>query len=480
MKKMRQERIEKILNDIASEKIPADIEQSVDLNWKMFSRALAKLERHVLWERIMKNNITQIAAAVIILVGFLAVISLLGQSEKAAYAVEQTIEAMKSVSVVHIFGRDWDEKEVEMWVKINPQTGRGEYYWLDNPSTAKTTIATPEKSYIHNRTDNTVRIKDGLSISSVFSPGKFLEEMTRMTNRLEGTISDYVVYDPRAGKDVILLVMASERIDLKATVDPDTKLPLSVDVIGGSRPGSNEVLKRAERMYYDQQLPAGIFDFKVPVGVQIIDETIVDAQQQLPDSVISYAVEHHLDIVNNVTMVDDVPANTHIYVVDEQFNLIHGGFLGVYNRTNQAWTDEVRIMNTDLANLAFFDEAGKKQRIKVIQRKAMSPGKYSVYWELDEPIEPGEARGGIYWANVPRRLKQSPGGGYKVEMRNFFGRDVIESFILVMPAGTRIEQKSEDYTSHLQIEGYDVYIWKKHIKEAEKNVVTVLLKPSVE
>jgi len=477
---MRQERIEKILNDIASEKIPSDVKQSVDLNWKMFSRALAKLERHALWERIMKNNITQIAAAVIVLVGFLAVISLLGQSEKAAYAVEQTIEAMKRVSVAHVFGRDWDGKEVEMWVKINPQTGRGEYYWLDNPSAATTTIATPEKSYIHNRADNTVRIKDGLSISSVFSPGKFLEEMTRMTNRLEGTISDYVVYDPKAGKDVILLVMASERIDLKATVDPDTKLPLSVDVIGGSRPGSNEVLKRAERIYYDQQLPAGIFDFKVPVGVEIIDETVVDAQQRLPDSVIGYAVEHHLDIVNNVTMVDDVPANTHIYVVDEQFNLIHGGFLGVYNDTDEVWSGEVRIMNTDIANLAFFDKAGRKQKIKVIQRKAMSPGKYSVYWELEEPIEPGRSRGGIYWANVPRKLKQAPDGSYKMKMINIFGRDVIESFVLVVPAGIRIGQKSEDYTSHVQIEGYDVYIWKKHILRAEKNVVTISLKPSEE
>jgi hypothetical protein len=479
MKKMRQERIEKILNNIASEKIPADVEQSVDLNWKMFSKALSKLERHFLWERIMKNNIVKIAAVVIILVGFLAVISLLGQSESVVYAVEQTIEAMKSVSVVHVFGRDWDENEVEMWARINPQTGRGESYWLNNPSAGTTTIATPEKSYIYNRTDKTVCIRDGLSISSVFSPGQFLEEMTRMTNRLEGTISNYVVYDPKAGKDVILLVMASDSIDLKATVDPDTKLPLSVDVIGGSRPGSNEALKRAEHIYYDQRLPSGIFDFEVPVGVEIIDETVVDAQQQLPDSVIGYAVEHHLNIVNNFTMVDGVLANTHIYVVDEQFNLIRGGFLGVYNNTDEVWRDEVRMMNTDRANLAFFDEEGKKQRIKVIQRKAMSPGKYSIYWELDEPIEPGQSRGGIYWVNVPKKLRQSLNGAYNLKMSNFFGQAVIESFILVMPAGTQIGQKSEDYTSHSQIEGYDVYIWKKHIEKAENNVVTVLLKPGL-
>ena len=63
-----------------------------------------------------------------------------------------------------------------------------------------------------------------------------------------------------------------------------------------------------------------------------------------------------------------------------------------------------------------------------------------------------------------------------MEMRNFFGQEVIESFILVMPAGTQIDHKAKDYTSHIQIEGYDVYIWKKHLKRAENNVVTVMLK----
>ncbi|MHC4131788.1 MAG: LolA family protein [Planctomycetota bacterium] len=477
---MKQDKLEKILNDIASEQIPTEIEQTFDENWKVFSKALPKLERYILWERIMKNKITQIAAAVIILVGFLAVISLIAESDTSAYAVQQTIEAMKNVSVVHIFGRNWEEKEVEMWAQINPETGRGEYYWLSDPSIQTTIVATPEESYIYNASDNTVRIKDGLGISSVFSPGRFLEEMTKMTNRLDGTISDYMIYDPKAGKDLILLIMASERIDLQATVDPDTKLPLSVDIIGGSQPGSNEVLKRAEQMYYNEQLPEGIFEFEVPLGSEIVDDTIIDAQRQLPDSVIGYAVNYHLEIINNVTMVNNIFANTHIYVVDGEFNLLHGGFVGVYNDTGRVWEEEVRLMNTDRANLAFFDETGKKQKIKVIQKKAMSPGKYSIYWQLEEPIEPGQARGGIYWVNDSRKLSQKPDGSNQLTMNNFFGSEVIESFILIMPSGTQLSQKSEDYTSSVQIDGYDIYIWKKHIPKGRENTVNVSLEPPVE
>ena len=478
---MNRGNIEEILKKLGAEDVPANVHKIAEEESESFSRTLTPSRRHILWSDIMKSRITKLAAAaVIIIVVVFGLSTLFDQAVTPAYAIEQTIEAMKNVSVVHIFGKDWDEREVEMWVKINPNTGRGEYYWLGNPTSQTTIVARPEESYIYNKGDNTVHIKDGLGISSVFSPGRFLEEMTRMTERLEGTISDYVVYDPKAGKDVILLVMASDRIDLKATVDPDTKLPLSVDIISGSQPGSNEVLKRAEHIYYDQKLPEGIFEFEIPLGAEIIDETIVDAQQRLPDSVIGYAVNYHLDIINNVTMVDEVLANTHIYVVDEQFNLIHGGFLGVYNDTDEVWSDEVRIMNTDRANLAFFDEAGEKQKIKVIQKKAMLPGKYSVYWELEEPIEPGQARGGIYWVNDSKKLRQLPGGAYKLTMNNFFGQEVIESFILIMPADTQIHQNSEDYTSRVQIEGYDVYIWKKHIPEAQNNVVDVSLKPPVE
>ena len=478
---MHGENIEEILKKLGREDVPVNVHKITEEASENFSKTLTPSRQHILWSDIMKSRITKLAAAaVIIIVVAFGLSTLFDQAVTPAYAIEQTIEAMKNVTVVHIFGRDWNEKEVEMWVKINPHTGRGEYYWFGNPTAQTTIVARPEESYIYNKSDNTVHIKDGLSISSVFSPGRFLEEMTRMTERLEGTISDYVVYDPKAGKDVILLVMASDRIDLKATVDPDTKLPLSVDIISGSQPGSNEVLKRAEHIYYDQKLPEGIFEFEIPLGAEIIDGTIVDAQQRLPDSVIGYAVNYQLDIINNVTMVDEVPANTHIYVVDEQFNLVHGGFLGVYNDTGKVWEDEVCLMNTDRANLAFFDETGKKQKIKVIQRKAMSPGKYTIYWQLEEPILPGEARGGIYWVNTPKKLKQTPDGAYRLTMRNFFGQEVVESFILVMPSGTQIHKSSEDYTSLVQIEGYDVYIWKKHIPEAQNNVVNVSLKPPVE
>jgi hypothetical protein len=65
-------------------------------------------------------------------------------------------------------------------------------------------------------------------------------------------------------------------------------------------------------------------------------------------------------------------------------------------------------------------------------------------------------------------------------MSNFFGNEVVESFILIVPAGMQIHKKSEEHTSSVQIDGYDIYVWKKHIPEAQKNVVSVSLKSPVE
>ena len=45
--------VQKILNDIASEQIPTEVERTFDENWKVFSKALPKLERYILWERII-------------------------------------------------------------------------------------------------------------------------------------------------------------------------------------------------------------------------------------------------------------------------------------------------------------------------------------------------------------------------------------------------------------------------------------------
>ena len=47
---------------------------------------------------------------------------------KPAYAIEQTIEAMRKISTAHCLGTTMDGKSFEMWMKINPETGKNDYF----------------------------------------------------------------------------------------------------------------------------------------------------------------------------------------------------------------------------------------------------------------------------------------------------------------------------------------------------------------
>jgi len=456
---------------------------------------------------IMKSRIVKLATAAVIMIAVvLGLTTVLDHGATPAYAIEQTIEAIKSVPTVHIFGRDWDDRQIEMWVQVDTNTGLMEYCYINHIDDDRLMISTPENTYYHDLRTNTVRIKDGPSVSSVFRLGEFFEGMRLLSERFDGRITYCEVCDLNRNQKVIELKMSSPQVQIVSLIDPQTKLPISIKVTAGEKFGTYEILKHATQIYYDDSPPEGLFDFKVPVGATIIKETIEDPLQKLPESVIQYCVQFHLKVVEeaanaagipidtqiysvddqldlrlevleDVTDVTVVPVNTQIYLVDDQFNLRLGGFVGVYNYTNEIWTGEVGLGNFDRPNLAVFDENGKKQQIRLIQHRQFSPGKYRLYWKLDEPLHPGQARGGIYWINDPKKLhKKSPDNTYHLRMSNSFGCEAVENFILILPADFKVCDYSRDYILNENVDDYGTYIWQRHLpKHRISNTVDVSL-----
>ena len=86
----------------------------------------------------------------------------LHQSDTAVYALEQTVEAIRNVSVVHILGKDWDDKNIEIWGKVNPDTGLMEYWHVRHIDDGHVLLSTPRNTFICDEQANTVRIQDGL------------------------------------------------------------------------------------------------------------------------------------------------------------------------------------------------------------------------------------------------------------------------------------------------------------------------------
>jgi|GEM_PF-1639035 len=430
-----------------------------------------------IWRAIMKTRMTKLATAAAVITMAVLGIIFLEKSATPAYGIMQTIEAMKNITTVHIFGRDWEDRQIEMWVKVNPDTALVEYCYLDELDAGKLTVSTPNNTCHYDRVSNTVRIEDGPAVSSIFRLGQFIEDMSELTKALNGVISHYEAYDPDIQQDVIVLQMISAQLDLKARIDPETKLPMSVNVIRGQKPGSYEILKHADQIYYGEFLPEGLFDFEIPEGATVVEETVKNAGQQLPDSVIKFVFDFHLETIKKATKATGIWVNSQLYLVDDRFNLTHGGFLGIYNDSNNTWTGEVSVCNTDAPNMAVFDKAGQKQKIRMVQRKGLPPGRFRVYWQLDEPLHPGQSRVGLYWAENPKELSSKTTDGlYQLCMNNFVGCEVVQSFILILPLDIEVRKQSEDYTSHKEMDGFEIYIWQKHIcLPGQNHVVDVLL-----
>ena len=458
--------------------------------------------------RIMtKTKLAKFAsAAAIIIAVTLGLSTILDHGATPAYAIDQTIEAIKNIPTVHIFGRDWDEKQIEMWVQVNTDTGLMEYCYINHIDDDRLMISTPENTYYYNLKTNTVRIKDGPSVSSVFRLGEFFEGMKLVSEKFDGQITYSEVFDPYTKKKRIDLKMSSPKLEIRSLIDPQTKLPISINVTRGEKIGTYETLKHATQIHYDDSPPEGLFDFEIPVGATIIEETIEDPLQKLPERVIQYCVQFHLKVVEEtaiaagipieteINSVDDqlnvrlkvleeltdatyIPTNTQIYFVDDRFDLRIGGFVGVYNYTDEIWTGEIGLGNFDRPNLALFDENGKKQQIRLVQHRQFSPGKYRLYWKLQEPLHPGQARGGIYWINDPKRLrKKSSDGTYHLLMNNTFGCEAVENFILILFPHFRVRDYSRDYISNENVDEYGIYIWQRHLpKHRITNTVDVSL-----
>ena len=388
------------------------------------------------------------------------------------------IGTLEKISNVHMFGRDWNDKEIEMWAQVDTaDTGLMERCYVDHIGDGKVTVSTPQKTYTYDRKTNTVRIKDGPGVSSIFRLSGFSEGMSRLSKKFGGRIIQREVLDPSTQRNVIKLKMASTRLEIESLVDPETKLPISINVVHGEKPEPYEIFKRADRIRYDDPLPEGLFDFQIPVGAKVVNESLKNPVRQLPKSVIQYCVKFSLETMKEAKSKGIFFVNTQIHLVDNEFNWRSGGIKQISNDSKDVWTGEVDFLNTNGPDLAVFDENGRKQQVRIVQHKQFSPGQFHLYWKLEEPLHPGQTRMGMWWGCVPKKLHKKPSDAtYRMRMGNSFGWEAVENFILILPVEITVSDYSRDYFSCDDIDGYSIYVWQRRLpKHRISNTVDVSL-----
>jgi outer membrane lipoprotein-sorting protein len=212
------------------------------------------------------------AAAVVVMVVLLST-QLWDRSVPSAYAVEQTIEAMRSIESMHVYCRNWDGSEVEGWVEIDPETGHEQRYRAEDSNCL--ILGTGQTTYYYFKDKKLVRVRNKYMPASEVRFSRFFEDLVTLVRQYNGEIRFSSESDQGLGRDVILVwvaVPAQEGIcetEFVVRVDSQTKLPISSAMTKGRSDGSGPV-KNVDRIEYNVALPEGIFEFEIPDGAEVV------------------------------------------------------------------------------------------------------------------------------------------------------------------------------------------------------------------
>jgi len=235
--------------------------------------ALCSAEPPNIWRMIMNSKITKLATVAVVILAVVLGVSLLDRSAAPVYAIEQTIQAMRSVSSVRAYCTDWDGSKGEVWVQIDSETGQEEYYYADIGNLL--IVATPKKTFYYHKDKNLVRIQNEYVPAAEVRFSRLFEDLTDLIQRLNGKLDFKSEFDQDLQKKVIRVhgyIPAQKSFGEKEfiiNIDPKTKLPINTEAIKAA-PGQG--VKSVDRFEYNMPIPEGLFDFEIPEGAEVVYE----------------------------------------------------------------------------------------------------------------------------------------------------------------------------------------------------------------
>ncbi len=256
-------------------------EQSVNLRKSQTPKPLLHK-----WRTIMKNRITKYAAAAVVLLAAVLLISFMDTTVKTAYALEDTIKANHSVRYLHIKIYKGDNNlHAEGWLVYGEQ---GELLKLR--SKMPVTEDGP-KDIVWDNGKATV-FMSGKNILVTIGEKKIAEQLEKMAKDLDpkltlerlkeaharGELTLDIAESEEKGKPIILTVYypcKSDKPDIKEIymLDAETKLLTQFEKYPLQN-GENKLALRIECTEYNQPIDPGMFTFSdLPEDVMRIDQT---------------------------------------------------------------------------------------------------------------------------------------------------------------------------------------------------------------
>ena len=237
--------------------------------------AIRKQPRPInLWRTIMKSRLTQSAAAAAILMTVLYIF--IANTTPSAWAIEQTIEALRDYSGVYMAGTVMDEygaqKGCELWMRANKsltsskdtiiRVDNGVVQWVEDGST-----------YTYIPQNNTVYYENTITAGMSQWPGPVLLELFANSENTE-TIRGI---NPATGHEQVTLlssfISALGPQSYSITFDAKTKLP--IELIHWNNMDRHGVpFFHARQITYYEDLPDSIFKVEYPANANRVEKEL--------------------------------------------------------------------------------------------------------------------------------------------------------------------------------------------------------------
>jgi hypothetical protein len=232
-----------------------------------------------IWRTIMKNRIAQLGTAAAVVLVTLAGLGILWHAGTApAWAMEQTIAALREFNSLYFSGtqknEDGEAERFEWWAKPNSnRTQSGDCRMTTDDGSDIVAIEHENKTYRFEAHRNVVIVEQGITCHlNPWLDGDFLQQIKQIAEYWEetyihdeGTVRNYVRIKGKVGKFNV------DGQSFWIDIDVENKLPFrgwvwnNMDFSGA--PDLN-----VEEIVYDPELPEGIFEFAVPAGAKVIDK----------------------------------------------------------------------------------------------------------------------------------------------------------------------------------------------------------------
>jgi hypothetical protein len=252
-----------------------------------FKRRQSQKPQSQIWRMIMGTNTRKLAAAAAVFLAVAALITISDWMTRPAWALEQTIEALKSVRAIYIAGRmysPWhnDQAQFEIWARPQDDGSArsGDFHYREGDYHLCVASAAENVTYVYDRYESpkqdVVYITAGLNRGThTFPSGDQLAEFKAMADDWREEIRK----DPQTGRSYVDITFSGPAINTARywliQVDVESKLPIRTAVwFNEDRKGPPHY--EFTKLEYNPKIPEGYFEFTPPAGAQIIDCRAVD------------------------------------------------------------------------------------------------------------------------------------------------------------------------------------------------------------